>query len=84
MKRFVRSLAYCALAMTTLANATLAQAQAWPSKPIRLIVPLAPGGGTDIASRVVALYLGEALGQPALAAWWASSLLPKPYPMATP
>ena len=66
MKHFVRHIAYCAFAITTLAGATLAQAQAWPSKPIRLIVPLAPGGGTDIAARVVALYLSEALGQPVL------------------
>lgn len=66
MKHFVRNLAYCALIFATLASATLAQAQAWPSKPIRLIVPLAPGGGTDIAARVVALYLSEALGQPVL------------------
>ena len=66
MKRFIHTLAYCAFAVVALAGATLAQAQAWPSKPIRLIVPLAPGGGTDIAARVVALYLGEALGQPVL------------------
>ncbi len=39
-------------------------AQAWPSKPIKLIVPFPPGGPTDTASRIVAQKLGEALKQP--------------------
>jgi tripartite-type tricarboxylate transporter receptor subunit TctC len=39
-------------------------AQAWPSKPLKLIVPFPPGGGTDLASGSVAARLGDALGQP--------------------
>jgi tripartite-type tricarboxylate transporter receptor subunit TctC len=41
----------------------VAQAQTWPAKPIKLIVPFAPGGNTDIAARLIATGLSGPLGQ---------------------
>src|SRR6476620_3564416 len=42
----------------------LAFAQAWPSRPIRYIVPVAAGGGNDMIARVVGERWGNAIGQP--------------------
>lgn len=52
----------CALAALALFPAA-AHAQAYPAKPIRMIVAYPPGGGTDIVGRVIAQELGETFGQ---------------------
>jgi tripartite-type tricarboxylate transporter receptor subunit TctC len=47
----------CALLCAT------AQAQVWPTKPVRVIVPMATGGGSDIVARITSSKLSETLGQ---------------------
>jgi tripartite-type tricarboxylate transporter receptor subunit TctC len=60
MKRFAAAALGFALALFS----ALADAQAWPSKPIKWVVPFAPGGTTDILARTVGEKLAVALGQP--------------------
>ena len=52
-----------AVAMLGLVAAPTLHAQQYPAKPVRMIIPFAPGGNTDIIGRVFAPKMGEALGQ---------------------
>ena len=54
----------CIVSGVCLMAATLVFAQGYPVKPIRFIVPFAPGGGIDIFSRAIAPLLQTGLGQP--------------------
>ncbi len=58
----LRFVAASAVAVSCLAFAQLAPA-AYPEKPVRLVVPSVPGGGTDATMRIIAPKLGEMLGQ---------------------
>jgi tripartite-type tricarboxylate transporter receptor subunit TctC len=45
------------------AVARIARAQAYPSRPVTIIVPFAAGGGTDVSARIVGDYMSRTLGQ---------------------
>ena len=53
-----------ALLLCVMANAAFAQAQNYPVRPIRLIVPYPPGGSTDPTGRALGQWLAEKFGQP--------------------
>ncbi len=61
----MHSLNRCLIAAAfALAFVPLAWAQAWPARPIRLIVNFPAGSGPDVVARIFAPRLGEVLGQP--------------------
>lgn len=49
--------------LSALAGASAASAQAWPTKPVRVVIAFSPGGGTDINGRLLARRFTETLGQ---------------------
>ncbi len=56
---------FLASALAALGAASLpAWAQSWPARPIKLVIPFPPGGGTDVAARIIGERLGQRLGQP--------------------
>jgi len=59
MKKIMRGL-FAALVACAAGSAT---AQAWPSKPVRIVAPYAAGGTNDIAARILAERLTQRLGQ---------------------
>ncbi len=62
-------LAFTGIALAAAALATLpgeARAQAWPVKPIRLILPYGPGGGSDVVARPLGHHLSQRIGQQVL------------------
>jgi tripartite-type tricarboxylate transporter receptor subunit TctC len=53
-------------AALALAGTSSTWAQAWPTKPVKIVVPFSPGGSTDVVARMLGQKLGEAWGQPVI------------------
>ncbi|WP_426955537.1 Bug family tripartite tricarboxylate transporter substrate binding protein [Muricoccus radiodurans] len=59
-----RALIGAAAAAPLLPGAARAQARPWPTRPVRFIIPFAPGGPVEVPARPIADHLGQRLGQP--------------------
>jgi len=62
-RRITRRAALAVAAIGLAARPSVAWAQAWPTRPVTMIVPFAAGGGTDLLARALAKDLGDRLGQ---------------------
>ena len=64
MNRLLSTLLATVLLLAGLASSLSVDAQAYPNRPIRFVVPFPPGGATDVMARTLAARLQESLGQP--------------------
>lgn len=62
-RAMIAALATAAAAVTPAAARAQTQTQAWPERPLTMVIPFAPGGAVDVMGRILAARLGEVLGQ---------------------
>jgi tripartite-type tricarboxylate transporter receptor subunit TctC len=62
-RRVLRRMLTAATTLLLPVGMALAQAQTYPSRPVKMVIGLAPGGGTDVTARLIAKLLGERLNQ---------------------
>ena len=63
-KKLIGLASFALLALSMAAPPTQSQEVAYPTRAIRVIVPFPPGGGIDVAVRIIGQELGDAVGQP--------------------
>src|SRR5437879_4048794 len=66
MKTIIKLAAAAAFAAFSFGSAGIAGAQEYPARPVKIIVPLTPGSGADIAGRIVAKHMSDAFKQPVI------------------